>query len=146
MCILAASVLTEPSLRPGKESAPSPHNAPLLVSFPSTRKTERHSSRPPHLVLPALTGNQRHLRASTRLQASAPRRWKNKKKRSPTQTRSGERPGARHSSELLCFQLVPLFLRRGNVFVQMTNWTSSLSPGYFDRSGKKEELLENVEL
>lgn len=114
--------------------------------FPSTRKTERHSSRPPHLVLPALTGNQRHLRASTRLQASAPRRWKNKKKRSPTQTRSGERPGARHSSELLCFQLVPLFLRRGNVFVQMTNWTSSLSPGYFDRSGKKEELLENVEL
>lgn len=62
---------------------------------------------------------------------------KQKKKRSPTQTRSGERPGARHSSELLCFQLVPLFLRRGNVFVQMTNWTSSLSPSYFDRSGKK---------
>lgn len=144
MCILAASVLTEPSLRPGKESAPSPHNAPLLVSFPSTRKTERHSSRPPHLVLPALTGNQRHLRASTRLQASAPRRWKNEKKKIPDpNTQRGE---TRRSSELLCFQLVPLFLRRGNVFVQMTNWTSSLSPGYFDRSGKKEELLENVEL
>lgn len=86
---------------------------------------------------------------SGRQHVSGPQRLvggKIKKKRSPTQTRSGERPGARHSSELLCFQLVPLFLRRGNVFVQMTNWTSSLSPGYFDRSGKKEELLENVEL
>ena len=41
----------------------------------------KNSSRPPHLVLPALTGNKRHLRTSTRLGASAPRRWKNQKKK-----------------------------------------------------------------
>lgn len=108
------------------------------------RKTQFPSAAPRPTGADRKPAPPQGVNTSPGLSASSVEKWK--KKRSPTQTRSGERPGARHSSELLCFQLVPLFLRRGNVFVQMTNWTSSLSPGYFDRSGKKEELLENVEL
>lgn len=91
------------------------HPRPLLVSFrPEKQKAEFPSAAPRS---PALTGNKRHLRTSTRLWASAPRRWK----RSRTQTCSGDPAGPSRRSSLLralCFRLVPLFLRWGNVFVR----------------------------
>ena len=105
----------------------------------------KNSSRPPHLVLPALTGNKRHLRTSTRLGASAPRRWKKQKKKKKKDPRPKHpalvTPRSSFvSSSSHCSSDGEMFLCR---------WQTErlrVSPGYFDRSGKKEELLENVEL